>query len=140
MATISQTAANVAVGSSTTRVKVVQVGETVTQGMPLRLDTSDSKHYKSDANASAASAKCDGIALTPASTNGYVVIAFPGTGSHVNLGATLTVGTTYAVSPTSGAIEPLADITTGSYVTTLGTASTAALLNFVVDNTGIQKP
>lgn len=140
MATISQTAANVAVGSATTRVRVVQVGEGVTQGNCVRLDSSDGKYYKSDANASAAGAKCDGIVLTPASTNGYCVIALPGDGSKVNLGATLTVGTTYAVSPTSGAIEPLADITTASYVTQIGTASTTALLDFVVTNTGILKP
>lgn len=140
MATISQTAANVAVGSATTRVRVVQVGEGVTQGNCVRLDASDGKYYKSDANLSASAAKCDGIVLTPASTNGYCVIALPGEGSKVNLGATLTVGTTYAVSPTSGAIEPLADITTASYVTQIGTASTTALLDFVVTNTGIVKP
>lgn len=140
MAAISQTAANVAVGSSATRVRVVQVGEAVTQGMPLRLETADSKYYKSDANASAAAAVCDGIALTPASTNGWVVMALPGAEAQVNIGATLTVGTTYAVSPTAGSIEPLADLTTGSWVTIVGTASTTALLQFVVDNTGIQKP
>lgn len=140
MTAVSQTAANVAIGSSTTRLRVVQVGEAITQGMPLRLETGDSKYYKSDANASAAAASCDGIALTPASTDGFVVMALPGSGSQVNIGATLTVGTTYAVSPTAGAIEPLADITTGSWVTVLGTASTTSLLNFVVDNTGVQKP
>ncbi len=60
--------------------------------------------------------------------------------SKVNLGATLTVGTTYVVSATKGAIAPIADLTTLDYVTILGTASTTALLDFVVTSTGIVKP
>lgn len=140
MANISQTAANVGIGSGTTRTKVVQVGEGVTQGMPLRLDTSDGKYYQCDANASLSTSQCDGMALTAASTDGYIVMALPGEGSSVNVGATLTVGTTYAVSATKGAIAPIADLTTGDWVTILGTASTTALLSFVVDNTGVQKP
>jgi len=117
MANLSQTAANVAIGSVSTRVRVVQAGESITQGMPVYRLSSDSKYYQSDANASAAASDCDGIALTPAATDGYFVIVEPGVGAKVNLGATLTVGQTYTVSATKGAICPIADLTTGDYPT-----------------------
>lgn len=140
MANLTQTAANVALGSQATRTQIVQAGESVTQGMPVYLNTSDSKYYQSDANASATAAGCNGIALTPASTDGYFVIATPGSGAKVNLGATLTVGQTYTVSATKGAICPIGDLTTGDYPTILGIASTTALLNFNVQAGGVAKP
>jgi hypothetical protein len=140
MANLSQTAANVAIGSSSTRVRVVQAGESITQGMPVYRLSSDSKFYQSDANASAAASDCDGIAITPAATDGYFVIVEPGVGAKVNLGATLTVGQTYTVSATKGAICPIADLTTGDYPTILGVASTTALLDFIVNASGVVKP
>jgi len=50
--------------------------------------------------------------------------------SLVNLGATLAVGTVYAVSATKGAIAPIADISSTQFVTVLGIATTTALLDF----------
>lgn len=138
MANLSQTAANVALGSATTRTRVVQAGEAVTQGQPVYLKTSDSKYWKADANASADTAKAVGIALTPASANGYLVIQ-EGSGGLVNLGATLTVGETYVVSATSGAIAPIADLTTGDYPCILGVATTTALIQTVYAYTGVPK-
>lgn len=134
MADLTQTAANVASGASTLKVRQVQYGESVTQGMPVYLSTSDSKYYQCDADASA-SAVAAGIALTPGSTNGYGIIALPATEpgkALVNLGATLAVGTVYAVSATKGAICPIADLSTGDYITTLGIATTAALLDLQI--------
>lgn len=118
---------------------MVTAGEAITQGMPVYVSTSDSKYYKCDADA-AASAIAAGIALTPAATNGYFVLALPDNEpgkALVNLGATLAVGTVYAVSVTAGAIAPIADLASGDYITTLGTATTAALLDLriVVSNT-----
>lgn len=139
MADISQTAANVAIGASTTPTKRVQFGEAVTQGMPVYLST-DAKWYKTDANDTAAKAVAGGIVLTPASTNGYGLIATPsetpGT-SLVNLGATLTAGAIYCVSANLGGIAPEADIGSGHYLTILGVAATTSLLDFrcVVTNT-----
>lgn len=140
MADLSQTAANVAIGASTTPHKIVQYGESVTQGMPLYKSTSDGKYYKADANDTAAKAIAACIAITPGSADGYGLAAFPGTSpgqSLVNLGATLAVGTVYAVSATVGAICPIADLTSTQYITTLGVATTTALLDLriVVSNT-----
>ena len=127
MAAISQTPANVAIAGAGAQVKVVQVGEAVTQGQPGYFNT-DGKYYQADANASATTAKAIGIFLTPASTDGYAVFA-EGAGRTINLGATLTVGETYVVSATKGAICPIADLTTGDYPCIIGTAiSTSAII------------
>lgn len=136
MADISQTAANVA-ASSNTVVTLAQVGEAVTQGQPGYLNTSDNKYYRADANDTAAKANASVIFLTPASTDGYSLIATDG---YVNLGATLTVGQIYVVSTNVGAIAPYSDLSTGHYVTILGVAITAALLDFTPVVSGIQKP
>lgn len=134
MANISQTAANVAVGASTTPTRIVQYGESVTQGMPLYLHT-DGKYYQADANDTAAKAAVKAIALTPGASDAYGLVALPssvaGT-STVNLGATLTIGETYAVSATKGAIAPLSDIGSGEYPAIIGQATTTALLDFQV--------
>lgn len=140
MANLSQTAANVALGSQSTRTRIVQAGEAITQGMPVYVSTANNKAYQSDADASATAAACDGIALTPAASDGFFVMALPGSDSKVNLGATLVVGETYTVSRTKGAICPIGDLTTGDFPTHLGIASTAALLDFSVFSGGVAKP
>jgi hypothetical protein len=134
MADISQTAASVALGASTTPTKVVQYGESVTQGMPLYL-ASDGKWYQTDANDGVAKAVAGAVALSPGATDGYGLVALPATTpgrSLVNLGATLAIGTVYGVSATKGAIAPIADITSTQFVSVIGIATTAALLDFQV--------
>ena len=140
MADISQTAANVALGGANVPTRIVQYGESVTQGMPVYRSDADSKYYQCDANDTAAKAVAAGIAISPGATNSYGVIALPASGpgkSLVNLGATLAVGTAYAVSAAKGAIAPIADLGTGEYITILGVATTTALLDLqiVVSNT-----
>jgi len=133
MADISQTPANVAIGASTTRTLVVQVGEAVAQGQPLYRDATNSKYYRCDANDGAAKARVAAIALTAAALDGYALVSLPGNEpgkSLVNLGATLTVGEIYVVSANVGAIAPEADLATGHYVTVIGVATTASLLDF----------
>ena len=124
MADLSQTAANVSLTDVTgNRVAAVTAGEAITQGMPVYLQSN--KYYKADASTQAA-AKCRGIALTPAAADELFVLASPD--STVDVGATLTIGETYVVSGTSGGIAPIADLTTGEFVTILGTATTAGKL------------
>lgn len=136
MADISITAANVKTGASTTRVQLVQGGEAITQGQPVYL-ASDGKYYQTDANDTAIKAQAKGIAMTPAATDGYFIMANDGL---VNLGATLAVGQVYVCSATKGGIAPYGDLTTNDYVTILGIATTTALLdiNFIIS--GVQKP
>lgn len=139
MANLSQTPANVKImAASAARVRVVQGGEAITQGMPVYQAGGDNKWYQADANASAAAAAATAIALTPCGIDGYFVIAE--TGTTVDLGATLTVGTTYVVSATKGAIAPIADLTTGDYTTILGTATAAGSLPLNISSSGVAKP
>lgn len=141
MADLTQTAASVGIGSANASSARVQFGEAVTQGMPVYLST-DSKYYKCDANDTLAKAACAGIVLTPASTDGYGFIVKPGTTSGdtlVNLGATLAVGTAYAVSATLGAICPIADISSTQFPTIIGFAVTTALLDFQVVKCSVAK-
>lgn len=143
MANLTQTAANVAIGARTTKTQTVQVGEAVTQGQPLFRDSSNSKWYQCDANDGISKARCGAIALTAAGADGFALVAIPSgtTGqSLVNLGATLVVGQVYCVSATKGAIAPYADLTTGDYVTILGVARSASLLDFQVTISDAQKP
>ena len=132
MPDISQTAANVAVGASTTPTRTVQAGEAVTQGMPLYTST-DGKVYQCDANDTVAKAACEYIALTPAGVDGYCLVALPSSvpeRSLINLGATLAVGVPYAVSATKGAIAPVSDIIATQFVSVIGIAYSASLLDF----------
>ena len=136
MADLSITEANVKAGSSATRVQLVQAGEAVTQGQPTYL-ASDGKYYQTDANDTAIKAQAKGIAITPASTDGYFLLTVDGL---VNLGATLAVGQVYVCSATKGGIAPYADLTTNDYVTILGVATTTALLDINLLVSGVQKP
>ena len=137
MAILSQTAANVGIGSLTATLRPVTVGEAVTQGMPGYRNATDGKYYKADANDTAAKAEVVCIFLTPASTDGHAVALLLGL---VNLGATLAVGTAYYLSNTAGAIQLASDLVSSDYVTYLGTAKTTALLDFNPQASGVQKP
>jgi hypothetical protein len=136
MANLSITASSVGVNSQAVPTEVVQYGATVTQGQPLYPQSG--KYYPTDANDTALKAKATRIALTPGSTDEYGVVATPG--ADVDLGATLVVGETYVVSRTAGSICPIADLTTGDYVTHLGVASAANNLKFYPRAYGVQKP
>lgn len=135
MANLTITPANVGVGGQA-RIRIVRVGESVTQGQPGYYSISDNLFYQADANASQAAANASCMFLTAAATNGYAVALFEG---DYNPGATVGVGTTYAVSATKGAVCPIGDLTTGDWVTIIGTASTSTNIP-VSFNAGAQKP
>jgi len=141
MADLTQTAANVGVNSQATTPANVQAGEAITQGQPVYLNDADGKYYGCDATAatgSAAKANCAGIAMTPAATDGYFLLALPP--GNVDLGATLTVGETYVCSGlTAKAIGPIGDLGTGDFVTILGVADAADNLPLDVNATGTAK-
>lgn len=136
MADLVQTAANVGVSGTTATLSLVQAGEAITQGNSVYLK-SDAKHWKSDADLTSEAAAAVGIALTPAAADEYFVLASTG---KIDVGATLTVGTTYVVSGTAGAIAPIADLATGDYATILGTATAADELDLKIEATGALVP
>lgn len=114
----------------------VLYGATISAGQPVYLDTTDAEHKLADCNASATTAKAAGITITPGVDAGYGYIARGG--SIVLVGTTMVVGTTYYVGGTPGEIVPESDLTTGDYVTRLGTASAATVLKLSIEATNIQ--
>jgi hypothetical protein len=135
MADLSQTAANVKIMSGSARVIVCQAGEALTQGQPIY--ELNGKWYRCDANDGVAKANCTRIVLTPAAADGWFIAALPG--SLVDLGATLVVGQTYVVSVNVGAIAPISDLATSSWVTPLGIAATTTALAFDPRPSGVQR-
>jgi len=138
MAALSQTPANVALGSSAVVTSVIG-GEAITQGMPVYRDLTTRKYLKADANVLAKS-EAIGIALTPCGADGAYFVLLERAGNLVNLGATLVVGETYCVGRTVGQIVPIGDLTTGDYPCILGIATTTSLMETVFYYTGAVKP
>jgi hypothetical protein len=120
--------------TATTQTKIVQYGATVAAGQPVA--QSSGKYVLADADASSALSAAKGIAITPGVLDGYGLIAV--SGPVILVGATMTIGTTYLVSPTAGGIMPNADKSTGDVVTILGTASSATQLDMSIKSTGIE--
>ena len=133
MANLTITAANVGISGSDTRIKSVIVSEAVTQGQGVYYDTATNKYTRATAGDVVAKADARGIVLTPAGADGQCVIA---TGGLVIAGATLAVGTVYVVSATVGLIAPIADMTTGDFVTILGVAKTTSVLELAINASG----
>lgn len=119
MADLSITAANVAVGNASTRTKIVQFGETVTNGQSVYLKASDGKYWKADVNASSEAAAAEGVVLVGAAGDAYGAIVIEG---QIIIGATVTNGLGYGVSATAGGIAPDSDFagTTGGFQRHLG--------------------
>lgn len=123
--------------TATTKHKLVKYGATIAAGVPVYLDAATQKYFPADANLSALSAAAVGVAITPGVDNGYGYIAID---EPIELvGATMVVGETYYVHATAGQIIPASDLTTGYYVTRLGTASTATQLDLSIQATGVQR-
>lgn len=120
--------------TANTNVERVQYGATVSAGQPTYSDAADSNKNKLASNAAAATGTVRGIAVTPGVSNGFGYVAT--SGAIILVGTTMTVGETYYVGA-AGQIIPDADLTTGNYVSRLGTASSATQLDLSIANTGI---
>jgi hypothetical protein len=62
------------------------------------------------------------------------------TAEELNLGGGVTEGEVYAVSVNAGKIAPIADVTTGNWVTTLGVGSSTNNILLQIHRSGVQKP
>jgi hypothetical protein len=121
--------------TSNTTVSLVQYGATISAGQSVYLDAADSKYKLADSNASAATAAVKGVAVTPGVDGGYGYVATAG--SIILVGTTMAVGETYHVGSTAGAIVPDADLTTGDYVSRIGTGASTTQLDLSIKATGI---
>ena len=132
MAALSITAANVGLVDGTTQ--VVTYGETVTQGQPLRLNSSDNEYYLCN-HTTTTDVAAVAIALTPGGDGekGVVLRA----GSTIDIGATVAIGTVYCVGPSDGNINPTADLGSGDYVNIVGHAVSTSNILLTFNNLGV---
>lgn len=96
------------------KTKVGKAGAAITIGQLLYFDETAGTWKLCDANASAAAAKCGGIAGSAAASGQDVIVVLED--DDLTLGATLSMSAPiYVPSATAGGIAPVADLTTGWY-------------------------
>lgn len=143
MADLSINAANVAAGTSGQEViENVIAGAAVTAGQVVYKDTSDNlwKLAQCDDAALLAGSADFGIALNTTSASGQPLTIIKKQG-NLSLGSILTQGVVYVISATPGGICPLEDLTTeDDYITILGIAASASVLQLFTHYSGVQIP
>jgi hypothetical protein len=134
MADITITDTSVAPGSGCVTTSGT-AGATITAGAPVYVDTANSNVIKlADANASALTATVAGIAMHGASSGQPIAYATDG---FVTYNAAFTASKAYILSNTAGAIAPIADHTTGWYMSLIGIAHTTTSLRLRIYNSGV---
>ncbi|MFZ5719205.1 MAG: hypothetical protein ACOY5Y_07025 [Pseudomonadota bacterium] len=134
MADLVITATSVA-PSATTKQETGVAGEAITAGQVVYRDASTGKYGLADCDSATAGHRSPvGIALHGAAANQPLVIAKSG---PMTLGATLTAGVAYYLSPTAGGVCPVADLGSGDYPVFLGFATSAALLDVDIVEAGV---
>lgn len=132
MADLTITAASVIKGSTAVVTDGLS-GATLTQGMPVYLDTT----YKiADANGTLTYTVA-GITLNAGSSGQPIQIQTRGL---ITIGATVTQGTQYYLSRAAGLICLYSDLSSGDYVVSLGMAVSATQIDLLIYNSGITKP
>lgn len=121
-APLSITAASVAKGAGAVIDASSYAGEAVTQGQVVYQKASDNLWYLAQCDGTAAQAGTAGlkigIALNAAAAAGQpLAVQVAGT---LTIGATVASGVMYYVGAVFGNINPVADLTTGNYVTAIG--------------------
>ena len=138
MADLTLTAASVAKGSGAQITNNLLAAETITAGCLVYEDTSVSPSVirLTDCNVSAVKSKIMGVALHAALAGQPVAVQVSGS---ITIGATVGIGTEYYASTTAGSITSTAPAS-GSWASSLGFATTAALINIKINNSGVQVP
>ncbi len=134
MADITITAANVVAGNGA-RITHGTAGAAVTAGQVVYKDAADGKFKLADCDSATAAVRSPvGIALHAAAANQPLAIVNSG---PVTIGATLTAGVTYYLSPNAGGIAPVADLASGDYPVIMGIATSATVLNVDIQEAGV---
>lgn len=116
MANLSITAASVAFGATPAFGDGI-AGETITAGMAVYQDSTDSYKLKKAQNSTAAKAEVVGIALHAALSGQPLRIQTDG---DITIGATTTAGAVYVASATAGLIAPVTDLPASGFVGLIG--------------------
>ena len=133
MADLSITAANV-IADSSARLRTGTAGATITAGQIVYLDPTDNRYKLADCDSATAAVRSPaGMALHGALSGQPLTIA---EGGPVALGAILTAGVAYYLSPTAGGVCPVADLSAGDYPTILGIASSTSVLKLRIHEAG----
>ncbi len=135
MADISVTAASVIAGANAKKARG-RAGATITAGQTLYADGSDSSDLKlADANASAATANCVGIALHGASDGQPLEYVYEDDdftpGATLSLSAAADDGV-YVLSGTAGGIAPVGDLAAAMYPVIIGVAKSTTKMNLKI--------
>ena len=119
MAALTVTAAQVLLVSGEAR--TVTFGATITQGQGVYSDAAVGswKPAQCDGNAAEAGAEGYGIALSAGAAGQKGIVAMPGAKVNLGAGAAPAAGTVYAIGATAGALNPVADMSSGNKVTPL---------------------
>ena len=135
MADYTITPANVKISGSNVRTSTVQVGEAVTEGQALYLDSTTSKYRLADAT-DTTKALVAGMTLTSADADGYALMQ---TSRTYFAGTTLVKGDPVFLSATAGGGDlcPHADLGSGNAVTLIGFASSTSEIELAINPTGI---
>jgi hypothetical protein len=136
IADLSITVANVAKGANA-QIANGTAGGTITAGQALWLDATTGTLKATDPTfAGGTKAACVGISLHGALSGQPLAYQTQG---QITIGATVTVGEIYLVSKTAtGLIMPVGDVVSTNYVTILGVAISATVINLAIQVTGIQ--
>lgn len=134
MSDLSITAASVIAGTGA-RKTLGTAGATITAGKTVYLDPADGKYKLADCDSATDAARSPaGIALNGAADGQPLVVLEDG---PVTIGATMTAGVTYYLSPNAGGICPVADVLSGDHTVILGIATSTTVLNVNIQESGV---
>jgi len=135
MADYTITTADVKISGPNVRPTAVQVGEAVTEGQALYLDSTTSKYMLADAT-DTTKALVSGVTLTSADADGYALMQ---TSRTYFAGTTLVKGDPVFLSATAGGgkLAPHADLGSTNAVTLIGFASSTSEIELAINPTGI---
>lgn len=137
MASLTITAANVLPGSNAS-IKRGIAGATITAGQVVYLDAATTGEWLlADADHASAAARGSGdigIALNGAADGQPIAVQTDG---NITIGATMTAGLAYFLSPTPGEIGVYGDILSGDYVTLVGISTSTTVLSLNFKYTGV---
>lgn len=134
MAALTITAASVIAGSGARTVDGT-AGATITAGQAVYLDTATNTYKLADCDSATEAARSPtGIALNGAATGQPVEVLTRG---PITIGATMTAGVVYYLSPTAGGISPVGDLGAGDYPTIIGIATSTTVLDVLIHESGV---
>lgn len=134
MSDLSITAASVIAGSGARKINGI-AGATITAGKVVYQEASTGKFKLADCDSATDEVRSPfGIALNGASDGQPLTVLTEG---PVTIGATMTAGVAYYLSPNAGGIAPVADVLTGDHTIILGIATSTTVLDVNIQESGV---